>query len=725
MRRANSAGIMGFTTTLLLLLLSGTAVAQSDVSNLPLRVTDLNGDGVVDCAGACEGDVYTIGDFKDALALLYGGLHHNGVKNCNSDARRALVAQWGTLFNCQNDCPNGLQHAWRGPDLSQDTLNFLSMVGLSRMAPPQRPGSRPAVIDLCNAYSDPPTPRYGGDADFLDNDPVRIPCDPHEDVCGPDGTMGVVLPIVPPSNLSSDDRYPSSECTEGAFEKAYEASRLCPDGRPPTLGLCSLPVLQPDSGGTDFRCTNSASNCPTEAPLNADCRSYNLVARTENGAVEKDSGGRDLRGAFFRIHSLKSATGETCNATTARDQISCLNAVAPDTVGFATPPSPIIPKTAPPDYFTEDETAKIIGFISDVYGAAQAGVTVIQILQDPGKFFKNLFGPSELDQIANKIIAAIKAEQRQRIEGAYNAAMGAYGDALSTMAQKCKEGQSLDDCVKARKPRDGDLDTAKTEGRKVTGEIQGIIRGGDVGQAYMLAKIYNLVTAAVVGALKLSEPQDRVDKAIQTALQYNFDMVGADEVLSCTEPPAPIFDASVGKLLWKKFKFPSTTCLDNPDQPHPNLSAGVEVCDVNNPAQCWLQPVDPALPPQPQPPFVPTCRPDEPGCFSGNTKGGPFELCYNRAVSKAVSVFNQDDTVDLIKRAISAANANGFGTVLVPRGKAIDIELSMFERAIFNASFRHNPPSSNPQRLPQPVCAQDVDVACFAPDCPDVYPFGS
>jgi hypothetical protein len=253
MRRLKTLGGIGLTGSLILLFLNA-ASAEPDVSNFAVQVTDVNGDGVVDCGGACEGDVYRIGDFNDALALLYGGLHRNGVKNCDSDARRALVAQWGTLFFCQNGCPEGLQHAWRNADLSQDTSDFLSMVGLSRMAPPQQPPiparsharpsqtsrdplrrrleSRPAVIDFCNAYSDPPTPQYGGDSDFLDNDPIRIPCDPHEDVCSADGTLGLVLPIVPPTNLSSEDKYPSSECTEGAFEKVTEASGLCPYGGP-------------------------------------------------------------------------------------------------------------------------------------------------------------------------------------------------------------------------------------------------------------------------------------------------------------------------------------------------------------------------------------------------------------------------------------------------------------------------------------------------------------
>jgi hypothetical protein len=80
--------------------------------------------------------------WKWVLALVYGGKDlSNGTVDCNSAARKALVANWSNLF--QNGCANGtsacsaapingaLWHAYRRDDTSGTSDVFASILGLS------------------------------------------------------------------------------------------------------------------------------------------------------------------------------------------------------------------------------------------------------------------------------------------------------------------------------------------------------------------------------------------------------------------------------------------------------------------------------------------------------------------------------------------------------------------------------------------------------------------
>ncbi len=82
--------------------------------------------------------------WKWVLALVYGGkdLSPGGVTDCNSAARKALVANWSNLF--QNGCANGagtacsaapvngaLWHAYRRDDTSGTSDVFSSILGIS------------------------------------------------------------------------------------------------------------------------------------------------------------------------------------------------------------------------------------------------------------------------------------------------------------------------------------------------------------------------------------------------------------------------------------------------------------------------------------------------------------------------------------------------------------------------------------------------------------------
>jgi hypothetical protein len=85
--------------------------------------------------------------------------------------------------------------------------------------------------------------------------------------------------------------------------------------------------------------------------------------------------------------------------------------------------------------------------------------------------------------------------------------------------------------------------------------------------------------------------------------------------------------------------------------------------------------------------------------------------CYDQAVSLGVAKFNKDDVVDLIKRAISLANADGFRTISSTNAQGFGIRLEPLSSfpfsfittgTILNASFRQQP--SRPLRLPNPAC---------------------
>lgn len=144
---------------------------------------------------------YTFTDWRDVLAMVYGGQNHNTTTpqlqgtnrnpariNCNSPVRRALVNNWGNLFAdagaggvCRTGTCTKLKHAFRRDDVSGTTDTFVTLVGLLAIPnyttafdpspvflPRPDAGARPNPF--CNAGD---APMNKGDADFLDLDPIR------------------------------------------------------------------------------------------------------------------------------------------------------------------------------------------------------------------------------------------------------------------------------------------------------------------------------------------------------------------------------------------------------------------------------------------------------------------------------------------------------------------------------------------------------------------------
>jgi hypothetical protein len=206
-----------------------------------------------------------------------------------------------------------------------------------------------------------------GDSDFLDQDPIRVACDGNgsndgDQVCGPDGTLGLVLTVFPPENntggtISNAQRYPTQLCTAGEQEllggPSLGYSGLCANGAPAFAGGCfgSVKRLNAATGEFDANCiqANTLGSCPFLNPENLalpsgenDCRSMNLWIFDKDGNVVKENSlgaDRPYLGAFYRQHTTKTqAIGDKvgCKIDFATDQIGCLAAKAdPCSTGFA------------------------------------------------------------------------------------------------------------------------------------------------------------------------------------------------------------------------------------------------------------------------------------------------------------------------------------------------------------------------------------------------------
>lgn len=342
--------------------------------------------GVDDCSGTTDpndglafnkqitlsgGGTYTFSDWTDLLRVVYAGMDHNAGsdinnRNCSSSVRQAIAASWGNVFQT-NGCTTGscqLGHALRRDEESGTTDVFVSLLGL-----PSIQFSASQRSPFCNVVqpigSGPPSPPFY--PEFQDGDPIRRSCigtgnpppfppgspppnEPTEQVCGPDGTLGLVLPINPPPlrDPQAPTPYPMATCVQFALLpnsapalNAFQNTN-CPNGDIPAfINRCFVPVT---SAG-DARCINPAGNLPllkldTGQATATDGRVYNLHLRQQNGTyqtikrnqVGSTTGGvveAQITGAYYRIHTTRTArpapsTTGTCLEPDATTQIGCL-----------------------------------------------------------------------------------------------------------------------------------------------------------------------------------------------------------------------------------------------------------------------------------------------------------------------------------------------------------------------------------------------------------------
>ena len=313
-----------------------------------LSVTNAAGAPAVGCPGCEAGtNTYRLRDWRDVLALVYGGVHHDATptKNCASDVRRSLVNSWGSLFETgctAGTCAAGLTRAFRRGDLSGTTDTFVSLVGLGSMPLAQGvPGAAARVIDFCNSYASPAVARFGGQSDFLDGDPIRRTCGANEQACGRDGTMGLVTVVEVPANLSETANYPTQLCGFGQFRllapALFGGPTICPNGQAKLFNKCFQPVINNPDGTFTAECL--ARRFPVQGIGGAgmDGRAYNLVVKNANGTYRTDNLGRHITGAYYRVHTSATvaAGAQTCRRSSSTDQIGCLVQANPCALGFA------------------------------------------------------------------------------------------------------------------------------------------------------------------------------------------------------------------------------------------------------------------------------------------------------------------------------------------------------------------------------------------------------
>jgi ABC-type phosphate transport system substrate-binding protein len=295
------------------------------------------------CPG-CAGTSYTLADWRDVLRVVYGGRHHDAAQtvDCDSGVRKALVNNWGNLFEtgCAGGSCTQLKRAFRRSDLSGTTDTFVALLGLPSI-PPTRPasGTPPpgAANPFCNA--NPPTVNtlYAGDADFRDADPIRRPCDATEQVCQSDGTLGLVTVVLVPENAAIQPFiYPTELCSAGRSRLLSPGPGVtrCPNGKNTLFGKCFQPTRESPGGVFTANCV--ARQSPPIFTQVGDGRAYNLIVKNATGVYQKDGSNRNVTGAFYRLHTTTAAAGSTpCTSTNSTEQIGCLVQASPCSIGFA------------------------------------------------------------------------------------------------------------------------------------------------------------------------------------------------------------------------------------------------------------------------------------------------------------------------------------------------------------------------------------------------------
>ncbi|MGZ3439116.1 MAG: hypothetical protein ACXVDD_06360, partial [Polyangia bacterium] len=308
-------------------------------------VTDSTGAPVNDCSGCDPGtNVYHLKDWKDVLALIYAGKTHamtGTTRDCAGVVRRSLVDNWGNLFEgaCNGATCTQLKRAFRRADLSGTTDTFLGLVGLNSMPLANNvAGATAKQIDFCNANS---ATLFGGDSDYLDNDPLRRPCDTNEEACGRDGKLGLVTVVEVPGNLTNAQNYPSTLCTLGKFRLLKPSTNnsvtVCPNGGGLLLGKCFQPTIENADGTFTADCLGRKTPVQGLGGGGMDGRAYNLASKNADGTYRKDTRNRPITGAFFRVHTTKviNTGAGVCLNDDSTVQIGCLARANGCAVGFA------------------------------------------------------------------------------------------------------------------------------------------------------------------------------------------------------------------------------------------------------------------------------------------------------------------------------------------------------------------------------------------------------
>jgi hypothetical protein len=326
----------------------------------------------------CVAGKYTPQDERDYLRVLYFGIHGGPAttaRNCNSDVRKALVAQYKNLFQNQGTCTGGscagkkLKHAYRRDDMSGTTDVFAAVITIPGIyggynKKTYASGTTQQSNGYCNAgdvgadhvtkgvhlgFDDSETPltgpnwnTLGGDSDFANLDPIRVQCEVGDEVCEADSKNGLVQVIFPPE-LHPQMNYPVDFCDGGSVDLEFDAGPYsgyfgrCGDGSPALVGGCVIgyktcspgtpcnqPGGSPKTTGRSYLCTQQAfpgqippiqGLCWLNAPQGGEeCRGANNWMRNVDGTLVTESSlgsPRQVLGAFFRKHMNSPGDGGT------------------------------------------------------------------------------------------------------------------------------------------------------------------------------------------------------------------------------------------------------------------------------------------------------------------------------------------------------------------------------------------------------------------------------
>lgn len=265
---------------------------------------------------------YTFSDWRDVLRTLYAGrdqAHQAG--DCNSNVRRALQKTWSKLFQagCGATPCSSLRHVWRPGDSQSATDALVALTGLPNLF-----GSTTRT-PFCNGL------------EFEDRDPIRVPCDASDDVCGGDGTLGLLQAIVVPQLLPTAAAFPQRSCDAGVYDWApapLVTLDTCPGGGVNVFTLCLMPAYNDlsQSKGLNHSCLKRESNdAPFFTPNTVNTLAYNQHVRNPNGSLTKDEMGREISSAIYRLRSRNTAG---CRLGNSIQQLGCLASQYNCTLGF-------------------------------------------------------------------------------------------------------------------------------------------------------------------------------------------------------------------------------------------------------------------------------------------------------------------------------------------------------------------------------------------------------
>lgn len=292
--------------------------------------------------------------------------------DATNPVRWALIANFGSIFEDQADanCPSGqckcIQHILRRDDWSGTTDTVVSALGLTSIPgnhstdpfanslqvtqPTTYPTGLPVLDPAYEQSWPPPT-----DQDF---DPIRVVCKGDgsaagdDIVCEGDGTLGVLLPVEPSSDLNQADAYPTALAGQPlvvGFGLAQWANQgptpyTCPNGDIPLGGNnCLVPYVKTlgasgfanlvEKGTPPLQCLSPngkaalpylsvAGLCQT----GEDARVYNKMVHTTVGSYQFGSNGMPIQSAFYRNWSnpFNLAGVPSCGLTDATQDIGCV-----------------------------------------------------------------------------------------------------------------------------------------------------------------------------------------------------------------------------------------------------------------------------------------------------------------------------------------------------------------------------------------------------------------